>query len=70
MQVVICVNHLHSPEEVKNAMVHELIHAYDHCRAATLDWCNCDHHACSEVCRISLQNLSGPVLGLVLSNLH
>lgn len=49
LQVVICINHLTSYEEVRNAIVHELIHAYDHCRAASLDWTNCDHHACSEV---------------------
>ena len=30
-------------------VVHELIHAFDHCRAANLDWSNCRHHACSEV---------------------
>lgn len=35
-------------------MVHELIHAYDHCRAADLDWTNCEHHACSEVRAASL----------------
>ena len=30
-------------------VIHELIHAYDDCRAANLDWANCAHHACSEV---------------------
>jgi inner membrane protease ATP23 len=35
--------------DVNNALVHELIHAYDHCRAATLDWSACQHHACSEI---------------------
>ena len=29
--------------------MHELVHAYDHCRGRTLDWSDCDHHACSEV---------------------
>ena len=29
--------------------MHELVHVYDHCRAANLDWNNCEHHACSEV---------------------
>ncbi|XP_068652031.1 mitochondrial inner membrane protease ATP23-like [Aristolochia californica] len=28
---------------------HELIHAYDDCRAKNLDWSICVHHACSEV---------------------
>ena len=29
-------------------MTHELIRAYDQCRAK-VDWSNCAHHACSEV---------------------
>ena len=54
-QVTICCNEeaqLHSQQEVNNAMVHELLHAYDHCRAGGLDWANCDHHACSEASRL------------------
>ena len=37
-------------DEVNQVVIHELIHAYDDCRAANLDWANCAHHACSEVC--------------------
>lgn len=29
-------------------LTHELVHAYDHCRAF-VDWSNCVHHACSEI---------------------
>ncbi|KDD75718.1 M76 peptidase [Helicosporidium sp. ATCC 50920] len=47
--VVVCHNHLSSGEEVRHALLHELVHAYDHCRAADLDWSRCEHHACSEV---------------------
>lgn len=47
--VVLCHNHLPSQGDVRAALVHELIHAYDHCRAASLDWSSCEHHACSEV---------------------
>jgi hypothetical protein len=36
-------------------LTHELVHAYDHCRAY-VDWSNCVHHACSE---IRAANLSG-----------
>ena len=54
MQVIICSNHLSSQEEVSHALAHELIHAYDHCRGADLDWRNCEHHACSEVRAASL----------------
>lgn len=37
-------------DEVNQVVIHELIHAYDQCRAANLDWSNCAHHACAEVC--------------------
>jgi len=36
--------------------MHELVHAYDHCKARELDWHNCKHHACTEV---RAANLSG-----------
>ena len=36
-------------DEVSHALTHELVHAYDHCRAVNLDWTNCQHHACSEI---------------------
>jgi inner membrane protease ATP23 len=52
--VIMCYNHLASQEEVTHALTHELIHAYDHCRAKNLDWCNCEHHACSEIRAASL----------------
>lgn len=47
--MVICHNHVGSQHEIEVALIHELIHAYDHCRGANLDWSNCEHHACSEV---------------------
>ncbi len=47
--VVLCHNHLPSQGDVNRALVHELVHAYDHCRAASLEWGDCAHHACSEV---------------------
>ena len=40
---------------VTQTLVHELIHAYDSCRAE-VDWTNCLHIACSEV---RAANLSG-----------
>lgn len=48
-QIVICGNHLIYKDEVIQAVTHELIHAYDDCRAANLDWGNAFHQACSEV---------------------
>lgn len=46
---MVCSNHMNIQDEVNQVVIHELIHAYDDCRAANLDWANCAHHACSEV---------------------
>ncbi|BBN06703.1 mitochondrial inner membrane protease ATP23 [Marchantia polymorpha subsp. ruderalis] len=56
--ISVCSNHLLTATqgEVDLILTHELVHAYDHCRAANLDWTNCQHHACSE---IRAANLSG-----------
>ncbi|KAL3646344.1 hypothetical protein CASFOL_011524 [Castilleja foliolosa] len=47
--IVVCSNHLQIQDEVTQVVIHELIHAYDECRAANLDWSDCAHHACSEI---------------------
>lgn len=47
---MVCSNHMNIQDEVNQVVIHELIHAYDDCRAGNLDWANCAHHACSEVC--------------------
>lgn len=47
---MVCSNHMSIQDEVNQVVIHELIHAYDDCRAANLNWANCAHHACSEVC--------------------
>ncbi|XP_042014588.1 mitochondrial inner membrane protease ATP23-like isoform X1 [Salvia splendens] len=47
--VVVCCNHLQIQDQVTQVVIHELIHAYDDCRAANLDWANCAHHACAEI---------------------
>ncbi len=39
--------------DLDEMLVHELIHAYDHCRAKNLRWDDCEMHACSEVCLLS-----------------
>jgi mitochondrial inner membrane protease ATP23 len=53
--VVLCENQPLSQADVNDVVTHELIHAYDHCRAR-VDWTDCVHHACSE---IRAANLSG-----------
>mmetsp|Transcript_11604 Transcript_11604/g.24301 ORF Transcript_11604/g.24301 Transcript_11604/m.24301 type:complete len:175 (-) Transcript_11604:30-554(-) len=47
--VVLCSNHLETQDQINTVLTHELVHAFDHCRAADLDWTNCQHHACSEI---------------------
>eukprot|EP01041_Mallomonas_annulata_P007944 gene7944-16272_t len=46
--VVICENKKLDKTTFENTIVHELIHAYDKCRAK-IDFSNCLHHACAEV---------------------
>lgn len=48
--VVLCQNHIPDQEWMDRTLAHELIHAFDHCRAK-MDWSNCEQHACSEVTR-------------------
>ncbi|GAV85031.1 Peptidase_M76 domain-containing protein [Cephalotus follicularis] len=47
--IMVCSNNLTLQDEVNQAVIHELIHAYDDCRAKNLNWANCAHHACSEI---------------------
>lgn len=67
VQVVICHNHVGSQHEIDVALIHELIHAYDHCRGANLDWSNCEHHACSEVLQTSYTAFVCKVAGSVIT---
>ncbi|GAQ88292.1 Ku70-binding protein [Klebsormidium nitens] len=54
--IKICYNNVVYQDEVDTGLAHELIHAYDQCRVAKLDWENVHHQACSE---IRAANLSG-----------
>ncbi|XP_058752800.1 mitochondrial inner membrane protease ATP23-like isoform X3 [Vicia villosa] len=47
--IVVCANRMEVQDNVNQAITHELIHAFDDCRAANLDWTECAHHACSEI---------------------
>ncbi|XP_022775514.1 mitochondrial inner membrane protease ATP23-like [Durio zibethinus] len=47
--IMVCSNHINMQDEVNQMVIHGLIHAYDECHAANLDWTNCAHHACSEI---------------------
>lgn len=46
--IVLCENYIVMQKEANDVVTHELVHAFDHCRAK-IDWTNCRHHACSEV---------------------
>lgn len=47
-QIVMCENGMLEKETFEHTVVHELVHAFDQCRAK-IDWSNCLHHACTEV---------------------
>ncbi|XP_063476134.1 mitochondrial inner membrane protease ATP23 homolog isoform X2 [Symphalangus syndactylus] len=49
-QIVLCQNNIHNQAHMNRVVTHELIHAFDHCRAH-VDWfTNIRHLACSETC--------------------
>ncbi|XP_068611441.1 mitochondrial inner membrane protease ATP23 homolog [Brachionichthys hirsutus] len=55
-QIVLCQNSIHRQAHMTQVVTHELVHAFDHCRAK-VDWFNSFRHlACSE---IRAANLSG-----------
>ncbi|TQD99547.1 hypothetical protein C1H46_014883 [Malus baccata] len=47
--ILVCSNHMTMQDDVNQVVIHELIHAFDDCRAKNLEWSNCAHHACSEI---------------------
>ena len=55
--IVLCHNQIHDRTTMENTVAHELIHAYDQCRAGKrMNWSDVRQHACSEV---RAANLSG-----------
>ncbi|XP_049669600.1 mitochondrial inner membrane protease ATP23 homolog isoform X2 [Accipiter gentilis] len=49
-QIVLCQNNIRHQSHMNRVVTHELIHAFDHCRAH-VDWFNnVKHLACSEAC--------------------
>ena len=47
--VLVCSNYMRIQDEVDQVVIHELINAFDDCRAVNLHWNNCAHQACSEI---------------------
>ena len=69
--VVLCTEHMHSQADVDAVLTHELVHAYDQCRAK-VDWKSGAHHACAEIRASSLsgecdlsQEINRGVFGLM-----
>ncbi|XP_783122.2 mitochondrial inner membrane protease ATP23 homolog [Strongylocentrotus purpuratus] len=52
-EIVLCENKSPSQRILSTLLTHELIHAYDHCRAK-VDWTDIRHVACSEIRASSL----------------
>lgn len=52
-QVVLCENNIYSQGCMNDTLTHELIHAYDYCRA-NIEWNNLEHLACTEIRAASL----------------
>jgi inner membrane protease ATP23 len=55
-KIVVCEDNLLGSHYVKQTLAHELIHAYDQCRAK-VNWQSCYHYACTEVCVCVWQNM-------------
>ncbi|EPY82933.1 mitochondrial inner membrane protease ATP23-like protein [Camelus ferus] len=48
--IVLCQNNIRNQAHMSRVVTHELVHAFDHCRAH-VDWfTNVRHLACSETC--------------------
>lgn len=54
----LCSNQVIQTGEVEKTLMHELIHAFDHCRYK-VDWSDKKHHACSEIRASSLSGECG-----------
>jgi hypothetical protein len=65
--ITLCENHLRKvpPTAVFGSVAHELIHAYDFCRA-DFDYTNLDHLACTEVRTHSITNRATTLVDSVL----
>jgi inner membrane protease ATP23 len=51
--VLLCQNRLMHKQHLQDTLIHELIHAFDHC-TTHVNWNNCEQLACSEIRAVSL----------------
>eukprot|EP01032_Pedospumella_encystans_P021314 gene21314-24183_t len=54
-QIIVCENHVVEKESFESTVLHELVHAYDICRAK-VDFKDCAQHACTEIRASSLSD--------------
>lgn len=54
-KIIMCEDKKIDKRMFQNTVLHELIHAYDICRAK-MDWNNCKHYACTEIRASSLRS--------------
>lgn len=47
-QILLCQNSISGDQEMTKVLTHEMIHAFDDCRAELI-WTDCVHHACTEI---------------------
>ncbi|KHN45992.1 Mitochondrial inner membrane protease ATP23 [Glycine soja] len=47
--VKVCSNYVRIQDDVNMVVIRELIHVFDDCRSANLNWSDCAHQACTEI---------------------
>jgi inner membrane protease ATP23 len=54
---ILCQGRFWSKTHMEHTLVHELVHMYDQC-VFKVDWNNLRHHACSEVCIVTMTSIT------------
>ncbi|XP_065185851.1 mitochondrial inner membrane protease ATP23 homolog [Sycon ciliatum] len=76
-EAVVCENAVRNGQQVERVLAHELVHAYDHCRAH-VNWSYLPHWACSEVraaalsgeCSLTVSKFMQTAAGMMPWRLH
>jgi hypothetical protein len=63
--ILLCQDRFFSKRHMEDTIVHEMIHAFDHCRF-DVKWLDLRHHACSEVCLCITKYLVQALISVVL----
>lgn len=65
-KIIMCENKEIDKRMFQNTVIHELIHAYDICRAK-VDWTDCRHFACTEIRASALRSVKESIWNADLS---